>query len=218
MTQQKQDKYLTIIASVWADPIADLAFNWYKRISVRRDIKHLTLSDRGACYSIILLLAIMLESYSLRAQTDLVKETIKFNVRDWWEKSNYARKDDVLDLFVVRDVLAHNHLYLVEASDFTHVIGGDKLFKNRVEDGKLKHTGLSCVPDEIGPDHVMMMSEIVKSALEYLYDKYKFVGSVDFSFARRGTDLNLWTVINNAASTAIKLRMTLNGPLPTDRL
>lgn len=214
LTQQKHDEYLTIIASVWADPIADLAYSWYKRINKRPDINWLTLSDRGACYSLILLLTVMLESYTLRAKTDLVEKSVNFNARDWWKRSNYSSKDDVLDLFVVRDVLAHNHLYSFANNsgtvDYIHIMGGDKLFQSRVKEGKLKHTGLSCIPDEIGPNHVMRMSEITKSALDYLYENYKSIGSVDFGFARRGTECNLWTVINNAASTAIKQRVIVD--------
>lgn len=61
------DDYITLIGGEWADPIADIASAWRARINQPGYHTHLTLRDKGACKAIMLLLAVKLESYSLKA-------------------------------------------------------------------------------------------------------------------------------------------------------
>lgn len=211
------DDYITLIGSEWADPIADIASAWRARLIQPGYHTHLTLRDKGACKAIMLLLAVMLESYSLRAATGNVHEedtakTSKFDVRDWWKRSKYPAFGDVLDVFVIRDVLVHNHLYSYsenwhsdDATVYSHIKGGDLLFRDRVVDGKLKHTALSCNPETIGPKDVIEVTKITRQALRYLSNNYSSIGETDFNFARRGKSSTLWDGIEDAANEAITL-------------
>lgn len=218
------DDYISLIGSEWADPIADIASAWRVRLNQPGYPTHLTLRDKGACKAIILLLTVMLESYSLKAGIGNIYDTgtatpDKFDVRDWWKRSGYVDVDGVLDVFVIRDVLAHNHLYsysLDWVSDkepaYSHIIGGDKLFKARVIDGKLKHSGLFCNPETICPKEVIGVAKIVRSAMNYLSQNYSGLGDTDFHFARRGKSQNLWDGIDAAANDAIKI---IDASVPT---
>lgn len=219
------DEYITVIASAWAYPLADLASAWRKRIEQKGDASHLTQADRGTCYAMILMLIVMLESYSLRAAIDIATDDVAdstadtdikdekvvtfFDVRKWWEQSEYCDKEKVIDLFVVRDVLAHNHLYSyslgksgAHSPTYSLISRGDTRFRARVLDGKLLHTGMSCVPETIGPKEVLMVADITQKALRYLSKNYQRVSSVDFNFVRRGASRNLWEGIEDAASAA----------------
>ena len=214
---EANDDYITVIGSEWTYPIADIADAWRARLIQPGYHTHLTLRDKGACKAIILLLAVMLESYSLRASTDNIHDedvakTNKFLVRDWWESCDYEDIGDVLDIFVIRDALAHNLLYSYsedwqsnKRSVYSHIKGGEKLFKNRVAKGKLKHTDLSCNPDTIGPKDVIGVAKITEQALRYLSENYPGIGKVDFNFAKRGKSKNLWGCIEDVANEAIKL-------------
>lgn len=206
------DDFVTVIASQWADPIADLANAWRERTRREGYPRHLTCRDQGTCSSIILLLVVMLESFSLRAaaESDDGNALVKFfDVRKWWNRSEYSDKEDVLDLFVLRDALAHNHLYSYslmphaeDAQDFSLISDGNLAFRNRVKDGTLKHTSLSCNPATVSCNDVKVVSAITRNALRYLNHKVGCLGNVDFSFAKRGSTHNLWDCIDDAATTA----------------
>lgn len=212
---EANDDYITLIGSEWADPIADIASAWRTRIKQPGYPTHLTLRDKGACKAIMLLLAVMLESYSLRAATGNISEINidnKFDVRRWWKQSGYAPIGDVLDVFVIRDALVHNHLYSYSengqsdvAPVYSHIAGGDSLFHGRAVDGKLIHTAVSCNPETIGPKDVIEVANITRQALRYLSSNYASIGGTDFNFARRGKSPTLWDGIEDAANQAITL-------------
>lgn len=220
-------EYLTAIASQWADPIADLAGAWRQRVQQVNYPSHLTTRDQGTCYSIILLLVVMLESYSLRAKTGALDATEisrllkinafgakknvdgKFTATSWWKQSSYSDRESVIDVFMLRDALAHNHLYIYSqvesATDlltYSRLVGGSKEFDCRATAGYLRVTGLPCIANEIGISEVAKVSEIVRNALIFLKKTYSLLGSVDFNFAGRGDSHNLWECIDDAVRGA----------------
>lgn len=209
-----------MIASEWADPIADLAASWQKRMVANPHLSHITPQDRGTCCAIILLFVVMLESYTVRADfdfkseedKDMKKSSVLFDARGWWERSNYHAKEDVVDVFVMRDAIAHNHLYGFDdpqparPTKYTHLDGGDKKFRSRTREGRLTRTGLSCIPGEIGPSEVIGISRISEGALRFLSECFPAVGDVDFYFTRRGTAKNLWECIFETAEIAARMK------------
>lgn len=220
--EKMSNPYITMIASEWADPIADLSASWQKRMVANPHISHMTPQDRGTCCAIILLFVVMLESYTVRADFDIESEEgidikkssgRKFDARGWWEKSNYHAKEDVVDVFVMRDAIAHNHLYGYDDPHpalpikYTHLDGGDNKFRSRTREGRLTRTGLSCIPGEIGPNEVIGISRISEGALRLLCEKFPGVGEVDFFFARRGAAKNLWECVFSAADMASRLKV-----------
>lgn len=72
--EKMSNPYITMIASEWADPIADLSASWQKRMVANPHISHMTPQDRGTCCAIILLFVVMLESYTVRADFDIESE------------------------------------------------------------------------------------------------------------------------------------------------
>jgi hypothetical protein len=130
--------FYTLIGSIWVDPIADLASSWLNRTRRQCDLHHMTPADYGSCYSIILLLVVMLESYTVR----ILIEEQKIGVRkpppkvfEWWAEQNYEAKEEVLDIFVIRDAIVHNHVYGYSFDNERDkietrnpLLGGDKKF------------------------------------------------------------------------------------------
>lgn len=104
--------YLTFVAGKWACPIADIAAAWLSRLTRKSGARHLTPDDRAAASAICLLLAVMVESYTVRVAVDQRERPTRFRADDWWTKSGYQHKESVLDLLVLRDAIAHNHIYV----------------------------------------------------------------------------------------------------------
>ena len=203
--------FISFIASNWADPIADLAMSWRTRLRQRQGDKHLDMYDRGMCCSLVLQLMVMLESYALRAAWGIdcaasTKVNGRWSAADWWAKSDYRERESVLDGIVLRDVIAHNHLYCFDSgasyeTDYEQAYGGDKRWKARAQQGRLTHSGLNCIPSEIGPSDVVAVASIVEGALRYLV-KYGVHG-VDFHHARRGRQKTLWDVLRATTEIAV---------------
>ena len=216
-------EYVSFIASQWADPIADLAVAWRRRLASATDIRHVTLYDHGMSCAIVLQLLVMLESYTLRASwntTVPVDALQRWSAFEWWKASSFPNKEGVLDAIVLRDVVAHNHLYFFdhagstpEAHDITH--GGNKNFRTRAQRGRLLHTKLTCIPSKIGPIEVRTVVDIVDGALRWLAASYTNVDA-DFHFARRGHDKTLWHVLRSTLDVACARVSDSDGTAPGD--
>jgi len=214
---KKKDDFVTIIGSEWADPIADLAYAWGERVKKDNYPKHFTPRDKGTCYAIILLLVVMLESYTQRAATESKNGTVTkydkpFEAPAWWLTSSYDSKDYVCDVFGIRNSLAHNHLYSYSVDDvsqmdseYTHLNGGNSEFRTRTQDGKYKASGISSIVNKIGPTDLISVAKIVRDSLNFLFEHFPAVGNVDFNFARRAQHSNLWDLINESANAANSL-------------
>jgi hypothetical protein len=212
----KDAERVSVIGSQWADPIADLTIAWNIRLKQANYSTHLTLRDAGTCNAIILLLAVMLESYTAKAAIE-IREVVDdkvskpFEAPAWWAKSVYCNKDQVIDVFAVRNVLAHNHLYTYTSIEnaqndipFTHVNGGRADFHKRIENGKFVASGISSVTDSIVPNDVNIVSKIVRDTLKFLSGTYGSIpsASVDFTFAKRAQYRNLWELIEGTVNSA----------------
>jgi hypothetical protein len=212
-------QYISFIAGDWADPIADLAVAWRRRLESDRDSNHITPYDRGMAASIILQLVVMLESCTLRAFWNVecpAAGTPKWSVFDWWNSSDYAETEAVLDAIVLRDVIAHNHLYWFDGADqssteFEHAYGGDGKFRARAAHGRLHHTGMTCIPRALGPAEVRKASEIVEAALRWLTAGHSNIDA-DFYFARRGQHKTLWQVLGATLDVACSRNPNADGP------
>lgn len=220
---QLSDSFLTFVAGKWACPIADIATAWLGRLTREGDTRHLTPDDRGAASAICLLLAVMVESYTLRVAVDQGERPARFRAYDWWKRGAYQHKEHVLDLFVLRDAIAHNHIYAyVLDSEGRHrdqvvFLGGDAKWQQRVDPAsrRLKHSQLSVDPGEIGPQDVRTSAEISRGALEFLRGSGQRVGPIDLSHARRGKTKNLWELLDQVTAIAGR-RLSVDGsPCPS---
>ncbi len=173
--------------------------------------------------AIILQLLVMLESYALRAFRNTLPTTDapkKWSAFEWWKASSFTGKEGVLDAIVLRDVIAHNHLYYfdyVEAPPEAHELaqGGNSNFRARAQQGRLLHTRLTCIPSNIGPVEVRTVVDIVEGALRWLAASHTNVNA-DFHFARRGHDKTLWQVLRSTLDIACARVSDSDGPAPSD--
>lgn len=215
MAIKTADDLSTVTGSQWVDSIADVVSGWIRHIQHSPAISHLTIGDRGRCHTIILLLMVMLESYSQKAAVDSeigeATRTKQFDVTTWWKSTDYIAKEDVLDAWVLRNVLAHNHLYSYSQSlddaaspRFNRISHSNDVFKSRATNGKLNHTGMNGVPDLIGPHEVIEVSRIVRDALGFLPKLSPRIGSTDFKFVRRKEFSSLWKGIEVAAKSSLE--------------
>lgn len=216
-----EKEYISFIASQWADPIADLAVAWRRRLVSATDIQHVTLYDRSMSCAIVLQLLVMLESYALRAcwnATAPADVPQRWSAFEWWKASSFPNREGVLEAIVLRDVVAHNHLYFfdhaespTEPHELTH--GGNKNFRIRAQQGRLLHTKLTCIPTKIGPIEVRTVVDIVEEALQWLSASHTNVDA-DFHFARRGQDKTLWQVLRSTLDVACARVSDSDGMAP----
>lgn len=211
-------QYISFIASEWADPIADLAIAWRRRLERKTGTRDLSPYDRGMSCAIVLQLVVMLESHTLRAQWNVnppERGGRQWTVTDYWQKSTYLDREAVLDAIVLRDVVAHNHLYWFDepqqrSAESEHAYGGDTKFRARVVQGRLRHTGMLCIPGTLGPAEVCKVAGIVERALQWLAAVHSNIDA-DFHFARRGKDKTLWQVLRSTLEVACAHDSNIDG-------
>lgn len=214
MLEVEEDR-VSVLGSQWIDPIADVAWSWLQYSEKRPDVRHLTPSDFGRGHAIILLLAIMLESYTQRAMSDSELgdslRTEQFKVADWWNGSVYANRESVLDVVAVRNILAHNHLYSYpdvalgnDSAEFRLISKLSQPFKDRISGNRFRVTGIPCVPDLIDPEYVKKVSVVVCEALVFLQRSGARIGPVLFKMPRGGKIQSLWEWIAVAADAATR--------------
>ncbi|WP_308638972.1 hypothetical protein [Paenibacillus silvisoli] len=119
-----ESEYITVLGDSYLDPIVTL-FEQLKYKSTSNEVQT-SPHENGYSTSIILLTVIMVESYLARArhfklqeescEPDNDKSDTKNNKSVLWFTKNYFKisRDnlEILDeLFVVRDVIAHNHIW-----------------------------------------------------------------------------------------------------------
>jgi len=212
----ENESTVTVLGSQWAYPIADLANAWIKRNEIAGDVARITPSDTGSMISIALLLVVMLESYTVRAVIDgksvdsscFINGTLSAKL--WWEKSDCEDKAKVIDAFSLRDALAHNHVYWLDASWDAQelvleniLVGGKKRFFDRVENGKFINSGLSSLPNAMHPTDILILVAVVSNALSYLRTKCTRIGNIDFGFVRSASAKNMWDLLTRAAKLAL---------------
>jgi hypothetical protein len=150
--------------------------------------------EHGYCASACLLLAVMLESFVMRARYLAASKASEPPQRTWLEflrkrYPEFSLLEEVREVMVLRDVIAHNHLWRIEYSDddaaSMKVLKkadldpscGDAKFED-VVDNKLRQTrrlGLNVVPTKIHRSDVSKVLETVCKALLELdrYEQYQ---------------------------------------------
>jgi hypothetical protein len=179
---------VTIIGSDYFEPIADLLD---KLLSLStQDPNEVKASNREVGYSasVIVLLVLLLESYAMRVRyINRTTIPIKKTPVHQYLKSLYSDFDmthEVKEVFIVRDVIAHNHLWEIE---FTwedesemkllkaekEASSGDDKYRDHVDVSSRKTTtlGLNVVPVKIGKRDVYEVFQTVWKTLLFLENK-----------------------------------------------
>lgn len=179
---------VTIIGSAYFQPIADLLD---KLLSLpNQDPNEVKVSNREVGYSVsvIALLVVLLESYAMRVRyinrtTVLIKRiSVPLYLKSLY--SDFDMADEVTEVFVVRDVIVHNHLWEI---DFTfedesvlkllkaekEARSGDPKYNDHVDvsSRKTKRLGLNVVPVKIGKRDVYEIFQTVWKTLLFLENK-----------------------------------------------
>jgi hypothetical protein len=149
------DNLITVVGGAYFQPIADLVVRLQTLSPVASPNEiHVSPRENGYAAAICLLSVVALESFLMRVRYFKHKEP-KPNALIMFQNlyATYPRKDDVAEAFVVRDLLAHNHLWevtytweeegnSVQLLEALHSFGGDSKYKDYVDSADGRTNGL----------------------------------------------------------------------------
>ena len=141
----------------------------------------------GFASSVCILSVVCLESYVMRVRykNQATQDEIKKPVSEYLTNlyPDFPNKDELEEVFVIRDILAHNHLwemsFLPVAGQGMKFIesnkknGGDKKYINRVDSSSklTKKLGLNIIPTEIGMLDAKAVIQTIWKILLFLENK-----------------------------------------------
>jgi hypothetical protein len=150
---------ITIVGTSYFQPIVDLVIHLQTSSPEgSHDEVHVSPRENGYAAAICLLSVVALESFLMRVRYikhgDPTPGALKM-FRHLYPA--YPRTDDVVEAFVVRDLLAHNHLWEVKYSweeegnsttllEALHTFGGDDKYKDHVDTAERRTKGLQLSP------------------------------------------------------------------------
>src|SRR3989442_12991098 len=115
-----KDAHVSILGSSYFQPIADLLDRWLSRARPRSNAVQSGYYEHGYAASVVLLLVAMFESYIVRVRY-IQRSRIPTNLRTALDVllHLYPRlhhRKALTDVYVLRDVIFHNHLWEIEYS------------------------------------------------------------------------------------------------------
>lgn len=179
---------ITIIGSAFHQPIADHIGKLATRKPNPPDGSNVGLHENGYCASIVILLVLAFESYVSRMSYLHHQKTGETRSQGPGPTHRYIQHldpefpflEELQDVYVVRDSLAHGHLWSVDyvtRSDHTDVTKrelfegfGDKKMRLRVDldTGKTKHLGCNVLPTSIGVKDASTVFRVLAMSLDRL--------------------------------------------------
>jgi hypothetical protein len=184
---ESPDQLVTIVGSSYFQPIIDLLGRLMGQPKPASSEVQTSSHENGYCASLVLLLVAMLESYVMRVRyINRDRFPIKrISVVDYLRQlySDYQRWNELIEIFVVRDVIAHNHLWEIdfawsEESVMTLLqaekesTAGDKKYKKVVNEQKRTNAlDLNILPTKIERTDVLKVFDIVWETLIFLESK-----------------------------------------------
>lgn len=183
----QDDSLVTIIGSAFFQPIADLIFA-LKSLPEGQNEVQVSSAQNGYSCSICVLAVITLESYVMRSRyVNKEARTIDRKTCVEFIKSLYPdfdRIEELREIFVLRDIIAHNHLWNINFA-WDEEVGmkflgalkdpssGDTKYNNCVnmDTLKTKKLELNVNPIKIGKPEVATVIKEVWNALIFLENK-----------------------------------------------
>src|SRR2546427_8510924 len=175
--------YISIFAVSLVQPIADLLDRLFSRPHPGSSIVQTGSRENGYSVSICLLLAVFLESFVKRAiylSEDSLKPSEKKDALKFLRKRypSCALLPAITEIFVLRDIIAHNHLWKMEYSTHSQSrrdllskeldsSSGDRKFKDCVDlqTGTTKVLVLKLIPTKIDRSEVIKVLNAVLGLL-----------------------------------------------------
>ena len=206
--------YVSIFGGSLVQPIADLLDELFSHPHPGSNTRQTGSRENGYSVSICLLLAVFLESFIRRAthlSGDSLVPSEKKNALQFLSK-RYPSFDGlpaVTEIFVLRDVIAHNHLWKMEYStdpqSWRDLLSkeldsssGDSKFNISVDlkTGMTKVLGLKVIPTKIDRSEVINVLNTVLNTLEFIDQKESNqLGLTGLRADFKGKqDLTLWEI------------------------
>lgn len=179
---------ITIVGSAYHQPIADLIGQLAARKQKPSEGYMAGHFENGYCASIVILLVLAFESYISRVaflrnkRLNEARSSAPKSTHEYLKHidNTFPFSKELLDIYVVRDSLAHGHLWNVDyviKSEGTDVTRrelfdgfGDKKMRSRVNmvTGKTRHLGLNALPTSVGLNEAAAVFKIVAQSLDHL--------------------------------------------------
>ncbi|WP_421955778.1 hypothetical protein [Polaromonas sp.] len=179
---------ITIVGGAFHQPIADLIGRLAARHPKPAESYSAGYFENGYCASIAILLVLAFESYVSRISYLRMRalgesrKSAPISTHEYIKRiaPSFPLLEELQDIYVVRDGLAHGHLWSVDyvlRSKGTDVIGrglfegfGDNKMRTRVdlETGKTRFLGINVLPTSIGLKDAAMIFRVIALSLDHL--------------------------------------------------
>jgi hypothetical protein len=187
MKSETVDNIITIVGGAYFQPITDLvACLQTLSTEASRDEVHVSPRENGYAAAICLLSVVALESFLMRVRYFKHGEPTPGPLKIFrCLYPAYPRPDDIAEAFVVRDLLAHNHLWEVkykweEEDNATQLLGAlyaldslgreDPKYTEHVDsaDRRTKGLRLHILPNRVDRRDAATILKVVWEALEFM--------------------------------------------------
>ena len=209
---ERTQSYISILGSSLSPPIVALLDRLYRSPYMGTTDVQSSSFEHGHSAAVCLLLAVLLESFVVRAR-EITHRPAKGSLRSAFNflKVTYPEVpelEEIRDVFVIRDVVAHNHVWTatvsVESSRWIEVssialddLAGDAKYEKSV-DPKGRRTralALNTLPTKLERSDVAKVLAVVVRTLRFLDSEESGrlgVGGLRGDFL--GEDLHLWEI------------------------
>lgn len=207
-----ENRIVTIIGEAYFEPISLLLEQLEKYDNSHSDPIQSGYYENGLSSSICILSVICLESYVMRvryingpSENNINQTSVPVYLKELY--SDFPFKEELNEIHIVRDLLAHNHLWEISYSqnekgkeNITSCkhSKGDKKYKEHVNDSSnsTKKLGLNVNPLKIGASDAKTVIQTVWKILLFLEGKNKNQCSVsDSSVGYKGEQVEFCKVI-----------------------
>lgn len=125
MTHPAISDVISVVGFSYLQPITDLVENLLKEPLSKNGPGGVSMHENGYSSSIVVLLVALLESYTARVRFLRRSEGVAGNKSTPELLSEYfpglPLKDELVEVFLIRNVIAHNHIWHLDVSDFDNV-------------------------------------------------------------------------------------------------
>jgi hypothetical protein len=185
LTQPLDDRLVSIVGSSYFQPIASLLDGLLSRLKPMANDVQTSRAENGLACAISLLAVVCFESYAMRARyiNRGVPAAEKRAALDFLRAlyPQFPNIDEVTEVFVLRDIIAHNHLWeigfswdaqadMVLKSASKDPISGDPKYSLHVDlsTHKTKLLQLNAVPIKVDRSDASKLLKVVWNALLFL--------------------------------------------------
>lgn len=171
-------KIITVVASAYFQPIADLLDNLLKRSKGQVNEVQTSLIENGYSVSLCILLVACFESY-LMVDIYLHKDSKVKSVLQFIKKyyTDFPYFQEITECYIIRDLLMHNHIWEISHTYFDFKIAnslimpfsGDDKFKDNVDQVNrvTNKLGLNIIPIRVNRKDVKKIFQVVWESLNY---------------------------------------------------